>query len=394
MLKKREKQEKCKKISNKSLFKKQQGITLVALVITIIVLLILAGITIGTLSGDNGILNNTGKAKEDTEISNEKEIVGTAVVQAIGKNKRGNLELSELQDELDDITKEGVTEVSEIRKKLVVEFTDSNRMYYIDDSGNVYEYTYTDLAIMENGVNFNNRMADYRAKIVTVTILDNMNIPEDVYQVFDVSKDQNESIKAWLIENVEDSNMYDLYIGGNDGVKIENCSQMFESFTNCTNINLEFLYTEDVSYFNHMFYNDSKLVNLTTASNFVTSNAKELRYMFYLCTRLENINTSNWDISNVTDMFGTFRMCQSIESLDLGSFDTSNVVYTDYLFQYCQKLKTIYVSDKWNNDKVTSSFYMFQGCSSLNGAVSFSTTNANDITFANYSTGYFTLKSS
>ena len=61
MLKKREKQEKCKKISNKSLFKKQQGITLVALVITIIVLLILAGITIGTLSGDNGILNNTGK---------------------------------------------------------------------------------------------------------------------------------------------------------------------------------------------------------------------------------------------------------------------------------------------------------------------------------------------
>lgn len=391
MLKKREKQEKCKKISNKSLFKKQQGITLVALVITIIVLLILAGITIGTLSGDNGILNNTGKAKEDTEISNEKEIVGTAVVQAIGKNKRGNLELSELQDELDDITKEGVTEVSEIRKKLVVEFTDSNRMYYIDDSGNVYEYTYTDLAIMENGVNFNNRMADYRAKIVTVTILDNMNIPEDVYQVFDVSKDQNESIKAWLIENVEDSNMYDLYIGGNDGVKIENCSQMFESFTNCTNINLEFLYTEDVSYFNYMFYNDSKLVNLTTASNFVTSNAKELRYMFYLCTRLENINTSNWDISNVTDMFGTFRMCQSIESLDLGSFDTSNVVYTDYLFQYCQKLKTIYVSDKWNNDKVSSSANMFQGCLSLKGAIDFDSTKIT-IAYANYTTGYFTLK--
>ena len=73
MLKKREKQEKCKKISNKSLFKKQQGITLVALVITIIVLLILAGITIGTLSGDNGILNNTGKAKEDTEISKEQQ---------------------------------------------------------------------------------------------------------------------------------------------------------------------------------------------------------------------------------------------------------------------------------------------------------------------------------
>lgn len=37
-------------------FRKNQGITLIALVITVIVLLILAGITIATLTGDNGIL--------------------------------------------------------------------------------------------------------------------------------------------------------------------------------------------------------------------------------------------------------------------------------------------------------------------------------------------------
>lgn len=36
--------------------KKQKGITLIALVITIIVLLILAGISIATLTGENGIL--------------------------------------------------------------------------------------------------------------------------------------------------------------------------------------------------------------------------------------------------------------------------------------------------------------------------------------------------
>ena len=35
--------------------KKNKGITLIALVITIIVLLILAGVTIASLSGDNGI---------------------------------------------------------------------------------------------------------------------------------------------------------------------------------------------------------------------------------------------------------------------------------------------------------------------------------------------------
>lgn len=46
--------------------KEEKGITLIALVITIIVLLILAGVTIATLTGDNGILTQAGKAKEET----------------------------------------------------------------------------------------------------------------------------------------------------------------------------------------------------------------------------------------------------------------------------------------------------------------------------------------
>ena len=46
--------------------KNTRGITLIALVITIIVLLILAGITIAALSGDNGILKRAAEAKEKT----------------------------------------------------------------------------------------------------------------------------------------------------------------------------------------------------------------------------------------------------------------------------------------------------------------------------------------
>ena len=46
---------------------KEKAITLIALVITIIVLLILAGVTISALSGQNGILQNALKAKEETE---------------------------------------------------------------------------------------------------------------------------------------------------------------------------------------------------------------------------------------------------------------------------------------------------------------------------------------
>ena len=49
---------KFKKLKNAS-----KGITLIALVITIIVLLILAGVTIATLTGENGILTQANNAK-------------------------------------------------------------------------------------------------------------------------------------------------------------------------------------------------------------------------------------------------------------------------------------------------------------------------------------------
>ena len=53
--------------------KSNKGITLIALVITIIVLLILAGVTIAALSGDNGILKRATEAKEQTNQKNDEE---------------------------------------------------------------------------------------------------------------------------------------------------------------------------------------------------------------------------------------------------------------------------------------------------------------------------------
>ena len=47
----------------------QKGITLIALVITIIVLLILAGVSIAMLTGENGLLTRANEAKEDTKVA-------------------------------------------------------------------------------------------------------------------------------------------------------------------------------------------------------------------------------------------------------------------------------------------------------------------------------------
>ena len=51
--------------------KNARGITLIALVISIIVLLILAGVTIGSLTGENGILTRAKEAKQKTIKANE-----------------------------------------------------------------------------------------------------------------------------------------------------------------------------------------------------------------------------------------------------------------------------------------------------------------------------------
>ena len=53
--------------------KEKKGITLVALVITVIILLILAGVAIGTLGGENGLIMRTQQAKRETRYKEAKE---------------------------------------------------------------------------------------------------------------------------------------------------------------------------------------------------------------------------------------------------------------------------------------------------------------------------------
>ena len=65
-----------KRHKEKNIVKKQTGITLIALVITIIVLLILAGVSIAMLTGNNGILTQAKLAKENTQTAKEQEEKG------------------------------------------------------------------------------------------------------------------------------------------------------------------------------------------------------------------------------------------------------------------------------------------------------------------------------
>ena len=85
----------------KSESKNNRGITLIALVITIIVLLILARVTIATLTGDNGILTKATEAKQKTMEATAKEKVQIEVMASYGTD--GNINIDELNKNLQNI---------------------------------------------------------------------------------------------------------------------------------------------------------------------------------------------------------------------------------------------------------------------------------------------------
>ena len=88
------------------MIKNNKGITLISLVVTIIVLLILAGVAIVTLTGDNGIITRTSKAKKLTKDAEITENIKLAFMNAqIGKyaGKRDETFTDVIKDELENV---------------------------------------------------------------------------------------------------------------------------------------------------------------------------------------------------------------------------------------------------------------------------------------------------
>ncbi len=118
---------------------KNNGITLIALVITIIVLLILAGVSIATLTGDNGILTKATESKEQTEIGEEKEAIGIAYNGVKIGNEGKDVSATDLQTELRN-NGYNATVADNGDGTLTVTF-DTGRSYTIDENGNITNET-------------------------------------------------------------------------------------------------------------------------------------------------------------------------------------------------------------------------------------------------------------
>jgi len=122
--------------------KNEKGITLIALLITIIVLIILASISISTLSGDESVIDQTIQAKEGVEIEEEKRMIELAAMNAMGKNKFGEIVYSEFKKELDNTIGDESKREYELsdknsENKFIVTYKDTQRKYSVDSNAAV-----------------------------------------------------------------------------------------------------------------------------------------------------------------------------------------------------------------------------------------------------------------
>ena len=134
--------------------KEKQGITLIALVITIVVLLILAGVSIAMLTGDNGILSQAQNAKNQTEKAEDKERIKLAVNAAqISDNGFKELGQNSLQEELDKEFGEGKTSVRDNEDgSFIVNLRDDKKDYTVLSNGQI-----------QDGVDWKDAMAKAKA---------------------------------------------------------------------------------------------------------------------------------------------------------------------------------------------------------------------------------------
>ena len=162
------------KENKKILKRKERGITLIALVITIILLLILAGVSIAMLTGDNGILTQAQNAKDKTEQASATERIQLAVM-ATSMNNNGYTEILDTDSFKQELQNQfGSEEVNATPNgdgSFIV--TVSDRKYYVNDdktvisNDNIIEIgTKEELEAFRDDVNGGN---SYEGKAVLLT---------------------------------------------------------------------------------------------------------------------------------------------------------------------------------------------------------------------------------
>ena len=333
--------------------KNTQGITLISLVVTIIILLILSGIAITTLTGDNGILAKTKLAKEQTEIEKEKEIVKLAV-NAVISTTTNRIEKDLLQSELNKLTTDGKTEVYDYNKKLQVYFIESKRYYEIDQDSSVklIHVTNGEKKITIKCVNSKNQII---SEIEQLTLNDSILIEPPEIEKYECTEN---SFSKTVTQDTEINIIYNyiiqkedlIYTGLNSSGNITENEEEIKSYMigngsstskNAlkNSIDYDFILNVPEEYNgkvinkigNYAFSKASNLIRLQISNNIETIGL----WSFYACTKITQLNIPDNVKVISTDCFHD---CSGIETLQIGKGVKS---IGGNAFVACNKLKKV-----------------------------------------------------
>ena len=145
--------------------KKNKGITLIALVVTLVILLVLAGITIAALRGENGLFSKTKQAREKYSISEAREKLTTKLMQLqaeVTDEEQRSATIEDINKLVDENSKYYDKEIESVKDRNENKLVKISGYYFEVDSklnivGNIdaTELTVTDTTYKVNSTNGN-----------------------------------------------------------------------------------------------------------------------------------------------------------------------------------------------------------------------------------------------
>lgn len=373
--------------------RQNEAITLITIVITIIVLLILAGVTVASLTGENGLLQRASDAKAQSELESIKDQIKLEVQGSYELD--GKLSISRIKGNIENHIDGATVDGEDF--DLYVNVKDYK--YIIESSGEVLENGNN---IKKNGLTKATLDSSAAHNVLSSTInqeeLMAMNQEliaslSEIQQQFILLGLQNSNISAAQVTKIEkfkgnstqaegkgivvstensDKPIY-LWFEKEDGKQAK-----YDVFGFNLNINSGVLYwwsDADEIYFpsncEKLFFDFQNLENLNGIREWKTDNVINMKEMFEYCMKLSNINAMfNWNTSNVTDMSGMFLDCGSLTNISaLKNWDVSKVEDMSQMFSISTDTAVNKVPftdgtafSKWKTPSLTNVCGMFSGC--------------------------------
>lgn len=293
--------------------RKNSGITLVVLVITMILLLILAGISIAGMGEKNGIINKTKNAKNQNEISQAQEAL-TIELAKILADSYGNKDLKKL----DNMEVNGyITKVSDIAR--VITLTKNNETYnfIVDSNYNIQNM---------NNINLNNGE----------NINQNGSSNSDIINDFDIKIEEQTGLNAkinlnGIITTKDNSNIlgYIILVNGKNG----NMENSLPYTIKLDEINTS--YKIDVIAID--CYGKGKYAKTSLKVTTPNMLAEVLDYPRMTSKGMTNVKYTNPDNSN--DFFyglDLSKECTATDALDKAAYDGDDTTYYDGKSSKCK----------------------------------------------------------